>query len=130
MVSSGGDNAEEKSAGDAAHVVANEGESCLSRGDPSKETIPEMTRNVEEDGLKKLAQLVKGRGELKGETLARGEGHPYWRNMMPHCRGMKRDGRTEEKGGLAKTVIEDFKSLDDFQGGCGRSSFFVFWRGL
>ena len=42
-MSSGRDNAEKKLAGDAAHVVADEGESCLSRGDTPEVTILEMT---------------------------------------------------------------------------------------
>ena len=36
MVSNGRDNVEEKPAGDAAHIVADEGESHLSRDDPPR----------------------------------------------------------------------------------------------
>ena len=36
MASSRGDNAEDKNTGDVAHVATDEGESCHSRGDPSK----------------------------------------------------------------------------------------------
>ena len=43
MVSSGGDNAEEKPTCDAAYAIADEGESRLSRGDLPEVTIPEMT---------------------------------------------------------------------------------------
>ena len=43
MVSNGRDNSEEKSVGDAAHIVADEGESYLSQGDPPEVTIHKMT---------------------------------------------------------------------------------------
>ena len=42
-MSNGGEIAEEKPMGNEAYVAADEGESCLSRGDPPEVTIPKMT---------------------------------------------------------------------------------------
>ena len=44
MVSNGGENAEKKPTGDAAHIMGDEGESRPSRGDSPKVIIPEMIR--------------------------------------------------------------------------------------
>ncbi|GFS41434.1 hypothetical protein Acr_00g0074290 [Actinidia rufa] len=44
MASSGEDNAKEKNIGNAAHVAANEGDSCLSRGDPPKVNMLDIAR--------------------------------------------------------------------------------------
>ncbi|GFY91662.1 hypothetical protein Acr_08g0000580 [Actinidia rufa] len=62
MMSSGGDNAEENHTSDVTHVVADEGESHLSR-----DGLPRaMSKKID---IKKLAQMTKERAKPKGATL-------------------------------------------------------------
>ncbi|PSS07920.1 Neurofilament light polypeptide like [Actinidia chinensis var. chinensis] len=80
MMSSGRDNAEEKSAGDAANVAGDENESCLSRGDPPRSHVAraQAQSNVKEDRLEEARSIGQGEGLGKGEpkgatsTVAKG----------------------------------------------------------
>ncbi|GFY97301.1 hypothetical protein Acr_11g0016070 [Actinidia rufa] len=53
MVSGGGDNAEEKPTGNVAHIVGDEGESRLSRGDYFQDDSVEYMRTIRKSKLKK-----------------------------------------------------------------------------